>query len=50
MREDGIEPDVITWNTLIDAHCKAGRHDRGMKLLEEMKESGASRAGQHIIL
>ncbi|CAD6217744.1 unnamed protein product [Miscanthus lutarioriparius] len=34
-----IEPDVVTWNTLIDAHCKGGRHDRAMELFEEMRES-----------
>jgi len=39
MREEGIEPDVVTWNTLIDAHCKGGRHDRAMELFEEMRES-----------
>ena len=39
MREEGIEPDAVTWNTLIDAHCKGGRHDRAMELFEEVRES-----------
>ncbi|GMN60658.1 hypothetical protein TIFTF001_029750 [Ficus carica] len=27
MISEGIQPDTVTWNTLIDCHCKSGRHE-----------------------
>ncbi|GFZ10515.1 pentatricopeptide repeat (PPR-like) superfamily protein [Actinidia rufa] len=38
----GIEPDNVTWNTLIDCHSKLGHHKKAEKLFEEMQESGCS--------
>ena len=32
----GVKPDVISYNTLIDGHCLAGRMDEAAKLLDGM--------------
>ncbi|GKC14589.1 pentatricopeptide repeat-containing protein, partial [Tanacetum coccineum] len=40
MRNDGIEPDTVTWNALIDSHCKCGYHSKAEELFDEMEQSG----------
>ena len=32
----GVKPDVISYTTLIDGHCLAGRMDEAAKLLDGM--------------
>ncbi|KAK4840251.1 hypothetical protein QYF36_003651 [Acer negundo] len=57
MRLDGFEPDVVTWNTVMDAYCRMGLCDEAWKIFEHIKEpsiiswtiliSGYSRIGKH---
>ncbi|KAF6139734.1 hypothetical protein GIB67_006682 [Kingdonia uniflora] len=42
MMSEVIQPDNVTWNTLIDCHCKSRRHDRADELLQEMNDSRCS--------
>jgi pentatricopeptide repeat protein len=42
MRELGVEPDLVTYNSLIDCHCKNRDVDKAYKLLDEMREKGIS--------
>ncbi|GKE22215.1 pentatricopeptide repeat-containing protein [Tanacetum coccineum] len=37
MKERGIEPDSVTYVTMIKGYVKAERVDNGFELLEEMK-------------
>ena len=36
MLSEGIEPDTVMRNMLIDCHCKSGCHDRVEELFEEI--------------
>ncbi|KAF6170378.1 hypothetical protein GIB67_014308 [Kingdonia uniflora] len=42
MKSEVIQPNNVTWNTLIDCHCKSGRHDKADDILQEMNDSGYS--------
>ncbi|KAG2542625.1 putative pentatricopeptide repeat-containing protein At1g02420 [Panicum virgatum] len=42
MRELGVEPDLVTYNILIDCHCKNRDVQRAYKLLDEMREKDIS--------
>ncbi|KAL6649438.1 hypothetical protein ACP70R_013662 [Stipagrostis hirtigluma subsp. patula] len=42
MRELGVEPDLVTYNSLIDCHCKNRGVDKAYKLLDEMREKDIS--------
>ncbi|XP_020104729.1 pentatricopeptide repeat-containing protein At1g19720-like [Ananas comosus] len=33
MRSQGLEPDLVTWNTLMDGYCRAGRCDEARDIL-----------------
>eukprot|EP00440_Ansanella_granifera_P014818 gb/GFBE01016110.1/.p1 GENE.gb/GFBE01016110.1/~~gb/GFBE01016110.1/.p1 ORF type:complete len:860 (+),score=257.03 gb/GFBE01016110.1/:1-2580(+) len=35
-----IEPDIVTYSTLVKGYCLSGDLDKGLELLEEMKRSG----------
>uniref|UniRef100_A0ACD5XIP3 Uncharacterized protein n=1 Tax=Avena sativa TaxID=4498 RepID=A0ACD5XIP3_AVESA len=37
MRELGIDPDLVTYNSLIDCHCKNRGVEKAYKLLDEMR-------------
>ncbi|KAM3230268.1 hypothetical protein ACQJBY_060829 [Aegilops geniculata] len=37
MREHGIDPDLVTYNSLIDCHCKNHGVEKAYKLLDEMR-------------
>ncbi|CAK9166481.1 unnamed protein product [Ilex paraguariensis] len=57
MRLGGFEPDLVTWNTLMDAYCRLGQCDEAWKIVGQIKEpniiswttlmSGYSRIGKH---
>ncbi|KAI5667386.1 hypothetical protein M9H77_17239 [Catharanthus roseus] len=32
MKLDGIEPDIVTWNMVMDAYCRMGQCDEAMKI------------------
>ncbi|XLS47708.1 hypothetical protein HN51_022066, partial [Arachis hypogaea] len=36
----GVLPDVVTYNTLIDAYCRLDCVDTGYSILNRMKEAG----------
>ena len=40
MRQEGIKPDITTWNSLIRWHCKAGDSSKALKLFTQMLEQG----------
>ena len=42
MTKKGIEPNVVTFNSLIAAMCKCGQSDNATRLLESMISSGIS--------
>ncbi|KAA8535590.1 hypothetical protein F0562_030593 [Nyssa sinensis] len=57
MRLEGFEPDLVTWNTVLDAYCRMGQCDKAWKIFEQINEpniiswttliSGYSRIGKH---
>ena len=57
MRIRGFEPDMVTWNTVMDAYCRMGLCDEAWEIFEQIKEpniiswttlvSGYSRIGNH---
>lgn len=59
MRMEGFEPDIVTFNTVMDAHCRIGQCDEALEIFKEIKDptviswttliSGYSRIGQHDI-
>ncbi|XAR57806.1 hypothetical protein NMG60_11026073 [Bertholletia excelsa] len=59
MRLDGFEPDLVTWNTTMDAYCRMGQCDEAWKVFEQIREpniiswttliSGYSGIGKHDI-
>lgn len=44
MRACGIDPDLITYTTLVRAFCKANHVDRALRLIERMRRGGDRRA------
>lgn len=42
MRSSGINPDVVTFNTLIEIHAKAGQLKAAYKFLKLMLDAGCS--------
>jgi pentatricopeptide repeat protein len=42
MRELGVEPDLVTYNSLIDCHCKNRDVQKAYKLLDEMRHKDIS--------
>ncbi|GJN08708.1 hypothetical protein PR202_ga26660 [Eleusine coracana subsp. coracana] len=42
MRDLGVEPDLVTYNSLIDCHCKNRGVDKAYQLLDEMREKDIS--------
>ncbi|KAL3523168.1 hypothetical protein ACH5RR_016002 [Cinchona calisaya] len=58
MRLEGIEPDIVTWNTVMDAHCRMEQCDEALKIFRQIEEpnviswtiliSGYSRIGKHV--
>jgi len=40
MREDKVDPDVITYSTLVKGYCLAGDIDQGFKVLKTMLAAG----------
>ncbi|XP_057969568.1 pentatricopeptide repeat-containing protein At3g09040, mitochondrial-like [Malania oleifera] len=56
---EGVEPDLVTWNTVMDAYCRIGLCDEAWKIFEQIKEpniiswttliSGYSRIEKHEI-
>ncbi|CAL5371077.1 unnamed protein product [Camellia sinensis] len=57
MRLEGFEPDLVTWNTAMDAYCRMGQCNEAWKIFEQINEpniiswttliSGYSRIGKH---
>lgn len=57
MKLDGCEPDVVTWNIIMDAYCQMGLCDEAWNIFEQIKEpniiswttliTGYSRIGKH---
>ncbi|CAL0300199.1 unnamed protein product [Lupinus luteus] len=42
MREMGVKPDVVTYNSLVDVYCKGREIEKAYKLLDEMRERDLS--------
>ncbi|EPS57811.1 hypothetical protein M569_17007, partial [Genlisea aurea] len=40
MKDVGIDPDVVTYNCLVDVHCKGRDVGRAYGIVEEMREGG----------
>merc|ERR1719183_2329391 len=40
MKRSSVEPDVITYSTIIKGYCMAGDLDRALHILEDMKSDG----------
>nr|XP_009787964.1 PREDICTED: pentatricopeptide repeat-containing protein At4g18750, chloroplastic-like [Nicotiana sylvestris] len=57
MRMEGCQPDIVTFNTIMDAYCRMGRCDEARKIFMLIKDpsiiswttliSGYSRIGEH---
>ncbi|TQD85301.1 hypothetical protein C1H46_029139 [Malus baccata] len=47
MRDEGFDPDDVTYAILINAHCKAKKYDEAIELFREM-ESKNVKATPHI--
>ncbi|VFQ97906.1 unnamed protein product [Cuscuta campestris] len=57
MRMEGFEPDIVTYNTLMDAYCRMGLCDEAREIFKQIKNpsvvswttlvSGYSRIGNH---
>ena len=37
MKDEGFEPDFVTYGILINAHCKVRRYDDAIELYHEME-------------
>merc|ERR1719269_552250 len=37
MKDSAVEPDIITYSTIVKGYCQAGDVDRAFRVLEEMK-------------
>ncbi|BAT90671.1 hypothetical protein LR48_Vigan08g159300 [Vigna angularis] len=42
MKEMGVTPDVVTYNSLVDVYCKGREIEKAYKVLEEMREQDLS--------
>ncbi|KAK7269579.1 hypothetical protein RIF29_22311 [Crotalaria pallida] len=42
MREMGVKPDVVTYNSLVDVYCKGREIEKAYKMLDEMREQDLS--------
>ncbi|KAK3040195.1 hypothetical protein RJ639_028445 [Escallonia herrerae] len=42
MREMGVEPDIVSYNCLVDVYCKGREIDKAYKAVEKMREGGMS--------
>ncbi|XP_027189854.1 putative pentatricopeptide repeat-containing protein At1g02420 [Cicer arietinum] len=42
MKEMGVEPDVVTYNSLVDVYCKGREIDKAYKVFDEMRERDLS--------
>merc|ERR1719460_1041227 len=40
MRSSGVEPDIITYSTIVKGYCQSGDVARAFQVLEEMKRDG----------
>ncbi|KAF1001486.1 hypothetical protein AG4045_002499, partial [Apium graveolens] len=40
MKQEGISPDITTWNSLIQWHCKHGELSIALELLAKMQQQG----------
>jgi len=49
MRTDGVRPNVVTYNTLVDVFGKIGQWERAVRVLDDMNQDvspgGCSAAG-----
>jgi len=43
MAKDGLEPNIVTYSTIIKGYCLQNRPDKAMELLHEMKQSSRYR-------
>jgi len=43
MRSSNIEPDLVTYSTLIKGYCTLGDMDRAFALMSEIKQDGKMR-------
>jgi len=46
MASDGLEPNIVTYSTIIKGYCLVKRLDKAMELLHEMKQSSRYRADE----
>ncbi|XP_027925686.1 putative pentatricopeptide repeat-containing protein At1g02420 isoform X2 [Vigna unguiculata] len=42
MKEMGVTPDVVTYNSLVDVYCKGREIEKAYKVLDEMRDQGLS--------
>jgi pentatricopeptide repeat protein len=42
MESDGVQPDTIFFNSLINVHCKSGSPEKALSVLQHMKDTGKS--------
>merc|ERR1719262_922005 len=42
MKSDGIVPNMVSYNTMIDGNARTGRMDRAEELFKDMQASGIS--------
>merc|ERR1719456_2202428 len=40
MKASHVEPDIITYSTIVKGYCHSGDVDRGFEVLREMKKDG----------
>ncbi|KZV51872.1 pentatricopeptide repeat-containing protein [Dorcoceras hygrometricum] len=40
MREMGVEPDIVSYNCLVDVYCKGRDLEKAHKVMKEMRENG----------
>ncbi|XP_073271970.1 putative pentatricopeptide repeat-containing protein At1g02420 [Primulina huaijiensis] len=40
MREMGVQPDVVSYNCLVDVYCKGREVEKARKVMKEMRENG----------
>ncbi|XP_050226545.1 pentatricopeptide repeat-containing protein At5g39350-like [Mercurialis annua] len=38
LRSDGLEADVVTWNTLMNAYCRLGRFDEAWEVFKQIEQ------------
>ncbi|CAI9768590.1 unnamed protein product [Fraxinus pennsylvanica] len=40
MKEMGVEPDIVSYNCLVDVYCKGRQIENGVKVMNKMREEG----------